>query len=435
MLIRPRTMTLAECILACIAFVKQSTANSNARAVQSMFTMAAKSITGKPPLLVDLLKRVGLGERPYNFCQGQMSRVLSYSARALSRAESDAFLASWPWPTGCNSPSAGDTSAPADSLDELADAPADDGAIPPASAPAGASAPDSALDNAYRTLPDPGASFQLYAVCFQQSGVGSSSAAGAGEPSEVDSAELVYADHGLPCKLEDTATTHICSALWCTCLTFRHWGLPCAHMFRAMFAESMTLIPHGVVHRRWLPSDIERGKSVARLRASAVRDGAFVHDLVHRKELSADERHENLMRAATVVASLGAISQQMYKVVMTKLVNIHAQARTGTLVPESSGLRQQAAAARMALAAAARAARSGASEGAPAGEADADADEDLLVLNRVGASDMGKRRRSAANISKEAGAKAAKKLKTKPIGVKPKGVQKAAKTKGGPKSN
>jgi hypothetical protein len=158
-----------------------------------------------------------------------------------------------------------------------------------------------------------------------------------------------------------------------------------------------------------------------------------VHDLVHRKELSADERHENLMRASTVVASLGAISQQMYKVVMTKLVNIHAQARTGTLLPESSGLRQQAAAARMALAAAARAARSGASDGAPAGEADADADEELLVLNRVGASDMGKRRRSAANIAKEAGAKAAKKPKAKPISVKPKGVQKAAKTKGGPK--
>lgn len=400
MRVRPKTMTLAELALACHLFAKDRIAAGNVAAVQGMYRQMAKIHASTPPLVVDLQKRVGLGERPFDFCKGQSERTLSYSAVALSDEDAAVFRETWPWPLG-----GGTRATQGAAAGELSDAPMD--------APANA-LPDDGAAGGYSSVPDAG-EYPLFYVKIQACG----SARTEAEPADVSDSELLFADHCLPSRLEDPHITHICSALWCTCMVFRLWGLPCAHMFRAMFAENRTRVPNGVVHRRWLPDDAERAKSLVRLRTATVNNGVHVHDLSQRRneELTADQRYANLMVAGEVVASLGSLSQSMYKVIMAQIAQMHARARTVTLVPESKGLRQQAAAVRIAEAAEKRAARAREGQGvagAPTAEEEegADSSEDVLILlNRKGKSDMGKRKRNAANFAKEAGAKAAKKAK------------------------
>lgn len=401
MLVRPKTMTLAELALKCQTFANQRIAADEVAAVQGMYRLAAKSKACTSPLLIDLQKRVLLGERPFNFCEAQLARMPSYSATPRDEEAARDFLQTWPWPNGAAS--------------ELSDTPADGQAESRADARAEARA-GASMDapangdgaaGCYSPVPDAALPRTLYAVKFQSMGSGSTEA-----EAEVSAIELLLADHCVPSVLEETHLTHICCTTWCTCLIFRRWGLPCAHMFRAMFAENLVCVPNGVVHRRWLPNDAERAKNLARLRSSTVSQGAYVHDLKERSdELTADERYDNLMAASKVVADVGSLSAPMYKVVMTQLAEMLAKARAGTLVPDSKGLRQQAAAARIAKGAKGRAARAQVGQGVDGAPAADEAEEelDLLVVNRSGKSDMGKRKRSAASIAKDAATKAAKK--------------------------
>jgi len=154
-----------------------------------------------------------------------------------------------------------------------------------------------------------------------------------------------------------------------------------------------------------------------------------VHDLKERSdELTADERYDNLMAASKVVADVGSLSAQMYKVVMAQFAETLAKARTGTLVPDSKGLRQQAAAARIAKATDGRAARGRVGQGGDGAPAADEAEEelDLLVVNRKGKSDMGKRKRSASNIAKDAAAKIAKAKAKRVKAAAPKSAKAAA---------
>jgi hypothetical protein len=400
--IRAGDMSLAALVPVCVEFEEELLFKDNVKAVQSMWRLAARHMSGTSPLLNDLKDRLLLTERAYGFCEGQLSRVLSYSSTRLTSSEATFFLCGWPWPRGASGSSA-PASAPAG-------APAETPAEAPAEAPAAA---QGHRLGAYVASPDPLPPDSLVLFACKYNG-GSSSASAMLD--DITPAETLAADHCMPCDLEDTHVTHICCPLWCTCLVFIHWGLPCAHMFRAMTMLNICRVPNGVVHRRWLPEDdAERDKAVARLRTVAIRSGDFMHQLP-RDVLNADERFTNLCNIGNALADLGSVSEQLYRTIMAKMVNIHSQARVGTLLPKSKGARQQVAAARVALAADRRAAGGGASMSGAPGAApveEEEEEEELVVLNRTGGSDMGKRKRSVANKAKEAGAKMAKKEKAK----------------------
>jgi hypothetical protein len=193
-------------------------------------------------LLVDLQKRVLLGERSFNFCEEQIWRMQSYSLKLLDEEAANDFLQTWPWPNGdCTSASPGAAAS------ELSDAPADgqaeSRADARAEARAGAStdapANDDGAAGGYSPVPDAALPRRLYAVKFQSMGSGTTEA-----EAEVSAIELLLADHCVPSVLEETHLTHICCTTWCTCLIFRRWGLPCAHMFWCMFAENLVCVPN-----------------------------------------------------------------------------------------------------------------------------------------------------------------------------------------------